>query len=293
MANPCEQVGSARVRGRVLGPDGKLLRDFSVAVLNSAPPHSRWAEAGTVVRDSLDGVFECGGLSEGERVVLVTAVEFANGVSQPFLAVAGKTTPCVEVHMSAGGSVAGCVLDAYNGAPVLGATVSALEEFDVAPLVPLPPLWPLARTDRNGRFLLERVSAGNHRLEIQARGYATVRMSDVNVEEDRPTEVPPWQLLAGATITGVARGANGPAANAEIILTPIDSWPHRRTRATDTGRYVIQNVLPGPYMLAGWRSSASTDPFDVIRDLRHSEIEISVADRAHLELDMDLGPARR
>ncbi len=288
------EVDSAQVRGRVLDPNGLPLADFVVAVRTNEPaPYPRWVQGGTVVRASSDGTFTCRSLYEGPRVVVVAAEGFAVSSSEPFQTVSGATTSDVIVHMSGGGSIAGRVLDKYTGEPIEGAGVCSLGEREIfGAFVPPRPVWAQAKTDSAGRFVLERVSPGAHRLQIEARGHATIVVSDVNVGEGDRTELPPQALLTGATINGSVHGPGELAAGAGIQLTPIDAVVDRTTRADASGRFTIENVLPGTYRLMAWRANAA-DPLAAVSDMMRSEIEVFVWDGARLELDLDLGTERR
>jgi len=81
-----------------------------------------------------------------------------------------------------------------------------------------------------------------------------------------------------------------------VQLAPIESdqsYDHRTVNADASGRFTLENVLPSTYRLSATRADLSDDPFEVIGDVRRSEIEIKVADRIRYELELDLAKEHR
>lgn len=303
---------SARVNGRVLDPSGRPLDRFLVLVhADETDLFSGTVVSRSTIHRSADGRFELGGLPEGVHVVETRAEGFAPSFSEPFRTVRDATTRDVVVRMTEGGSLAGLVLDAGSGLPIAGAEVFPLERYWLSVRtgagservrvfqwnVPLPLTRMVVRTDPSGRFRFAHMAPGQHRLRIQAKGYAFLVTDEVRVEEQVVTELPPQSVIVGATITGIVRGLKGKIEpGAHVQLAPAGSDPcsdHRSVRADATGRFTLANVAPSTYRLSATRAQPSDDPFEAIGDIRRSEIEISVADGGRHELDLDLGTELR
>jgi protocatechuate 3,4-dioxygenase beta subunit len=304
-------VESARVRGKVIDPAGRPVEECLVeAVSDEVSTFLGSVVARKTVHHSSAGTFELGGLPEGLLAVVVRADGFAPTTSEPFRTERASTTKDVVVRMTEGGSISGLVLDAESGSPISGAEVFPLEHFWFTVgtgagservrvqqwEVPVPLERQVARTNLAGRFVLDHMSAGPHRLRIQAAGFAAAVTGEMSVDERRTTEVRPQALVRGATITGVVYLDGRIDEGASVQLSAIDpdhTVDVRTARADAAGRFTFECVSPSNYRLSAVRANPGSDPFVAIGDVRLSEIEIQVADGSRHALELNIGGSHR
>jgi hypothetical protein len=142
------------------------------------------------------------------------------------------------------GTLTGVVTNAANSEPIVGAWVNAANMNS-------PRICQRARTDSTGSYSLS-LPVGTYHVEAGARGYSTLRVDSVLVGDFAPTV----QNFALATINfGSIAGTVFDTANVPIIGAWVEArmiqgnW-RGRARTDSTGQYLIQNVVPGRYILA-------------------------------------------
>jgi protocatechuate 3,4-dioxygenase beta subunit len=297
----------ASVMGRVVDATGQGLVNFTckVRAVNESSNAYGAVVATKAFTNAKNGQFEIPGVPEGDYIVEGIAAGYASSFSEPFTAVQGLVTSDVVVRMSKGGSLRGQVVDSYSGDPLPGAEIETKDNMWVegdffelfGELEPSALTKSRVRTDAQGRFEIAVMTPGDYQVQIKSRGYTPVYVNDVHVVDGQVTELPTQALSKGAVVQGVVHGLDGRvAAGAKVMLTPVDNnqlWSHRTSRADASGRYTIENAQPGTYKLAAARPDQNSgSPFDVVVDMRQSEIEITIDDGGQYEFDLFLSGAR-
>ncbi len=120
----------------------------------------------------------------------------------------------VPLYAQFSGRVTGSVVDA-SGASVPDAQVSLLLAGGQKPLL-------TTKTSNNGEYYFNSVRAANYDLTVQAKGFVTVKVSDVTVDAARETDVPLIKLQLASVIDTVEVKADRGGVelgNAEIAET--------------------------------------------------------------------------
>ena len=132
-------------------------------------------------------------------------------------------------------------------------------------------------TDDLGRFLLEPLAPGNYRLHARADGFLGTLAEPIALESaERIDDV---ELIVAATVTvrGQVRTVSGkPVPHARVNLNPQAralriGGPPPGGFADETGRYQIDDVVPGDYRLtvASPEYARNAAPLTITRSLEH------------------------
>ena len=210
LGNP---IAGVRVLPRARASSGRarsIHEDFEELAPALTDAQGRWQCAGMPAGIDLYGVSIAFTHPEYQRV------DLPNGQALETLR-SGKPTV-----LPRGLEVTGRVVDAA-GRPILGALVIPGKEFR-------GPVIPRATTDADGRFRLDRVSAGESVLTVQARGYAPA-LQEVVV---RPGLAPVvFRLAKGRAIRGRVVDAQGePLAGATVSPAAWHGYTTLQWRAT-------------------------------------------------------------
>ncbi|MEM7306059.1 MAG: carboxypeptidase-like regulatory domain-containing protein [Planctomycetota bacterium] len=291
------------VMGRVVDAStGRALSDFKVAVrmVNLSSTFVGRVAAAQNFRGANNGAFHVPGLAHGHYVVEVSAKGYANTRSERFTVNQGITVPDVMVQMTRGGRILGQVVDGYTAKPISGAVVATQDNNWVESpftnvfkgLVSRTTTEASARTDENGQFEFELLTPGAYQVTINHQKYTAQIMNDVQVFEGQEREIGVIKLFTGGQTSGTAFLADGSkAVGASVSLHPTDgSGRSYEARTNSEGHYRITNVAPGSYKLSLSRPDLrEANPFQVIVDMKQSEIEIAVADGGEYKHDLYLG----
>jgi protocatechuate 3,4-dioxygenase beta subunit len=290
------------VMGRVVdGSNGRALRNFHVSarMVNQTGTFVGRVAAQANVRGAENGSFHLRGLNPGTYVVQASAEGFADTRSDVFSVSQGLTVPEVLVQMSRGGTLTGVILDGYTGAPLVGAVVSTQENnwidspFTKAlgSLTSRTTTEAVARTDKDGSFELELLTPGDYQINVVHPDYTTSSMNDVRVFEGQEKPLGTLKLFQGARLIGqVFTGDGRRAVGATVSLHPTDGVLSRNyeARTNSEGMYSFKNLAPGSYTLSAARARQDGNPFGVIVDMKHSEVQISLVDQREYTYDLRL-----
>jgi protocatechuate 3,4-dioxygenase beta subunit len=183
--------------------------------------------------------------------------------------------------LAGGGGIAGQVLDAVTGTPVVGALVVARSEGGQSRQ---------ARTNERGAYALDDLRPGNYRVRAGgARGYepaefprpVPVRADELTAGIDfrlRRVENPDPGAIAGRIVD---RRTGQPVANARVMAF---GRPGRRAAHTDErGRYLVRDLRPGSYrVVAGARGYLRADfarPVDVRPGQQVDDVDFALVPR--------------
>ncbi len=246
-------VLGASIEGRVTDPDGAAVAGAEVAVDSGRQGFMmmrRGSSRQGQVETDAKGWFVVADLLPGQPVTLVVSKEGYG--SQVASAVQPPTEEPIAVVLRPAGRLVGRVVDAQEE-PIRGATVMAHPDRRDMTAVTLMrqrrPTW--ARTDADGRFLIENVEPGTLRVTADAKAYQNQVRSGVEVAagEDRELD---FVLETGAVVMGTLTTADGePVAQASISVTQQHEGAYSGTGGdaggqTDVeGRYRVEGVPTG------------------------------------------------
>lgn len=174
----------------------------------------------------------------------------------------------LAIGLPPGETLAGVVVD-ERGEPVPNARVEAMRE-DVA-----QPAW-LATADAEGRFEIDTLLTGSHRVQAGAEGYGTAVRAGIE-----PGELRLVIERAGIVAGRVLDPEGLPAEGAEVQIAGSGLWPARVTTSGDGGRFVLSGVPPGIYEVRARREGLVADP--------RRGIEVDPASRVFLTFHLEEG----
>jgi hypothetical protein len=268
---------TAKITGTVVSPDGVLPPNLQVNVIaHDTIPGVPFSGFGTARVDK-NGAFSSAGLPPGDYTVTVRVGAGARG--------AGPSAPASALFGATAVGVHGSDVDIRITLQP-GVTLSGQLHFDATTLKPpadlsqirvslnalrsrVPSLGvPPATADATGAFKFVGVTPGRYRLSVSLSGGWQMRSAIVDGRDmlDTPLEIRNDDVRGveirftdlSTEISGsLLDPAGEPAPEYFIILFPVDKayWtPQSRriqsTRPASDGRYRIQNLPPGEYLIA-------------------------------------------
>lgn len=231
--------------------------------------YERRRTEGYVVRADDFGRFVIRSLPNDRPLLLVaSAAGFATNRSAELDPPFSPDRPPVEIRLSAGGRVAGSVVDA-EGAPIPKATVLATPKVDL-PFLPDPAL-----TDAEGTFVLAGLPAGAYHVDAQLRGNyrETLAGLDVLVKAGHDTDVILRAGASGHRIAGVVVDANGvplngPAESLRVRASAVEVpggryQPAKECSVGEDGRFELTGLSAARFRVYPLSGSAG-DPYDPV-----------------------------
>ncbi len=224
-----KRMGSVRVQAT--GSDGRVLREFEVALRTETDSEDAHAFADLPVRRVRaggDGFATVDGLPPASRrwIVQVMAPGHAHGFSRPFSAGLDAPPAAVRVELDAGGRIAGTV-HAADGTPLADVGVQTLpavvgDEPDAMHAVfriPTRISEAFARSDARGAFRLQLLHPGTYVLRLQHPEHCTLVLEKIEVRRGETVELTDLRLLAGTTVAGTVRFAGVAPRHAKVTIS--------------------------------------------------------------------------
>ncbi len=297
-----EMSEQGTVMGRVVSADNRTpVTSFTASLHQYVPQSSTFGRAVNEQKfDSPDGTFAMKGVEAGLYGVKVEAPGCAATYSASFEVVQGLATTDVLVRMSSGGSITGKVVDAKTGEPIAGAAITTHDSTYsdnaftrmFANAMPRRTTSSKTRTDKDGVFEIALLSPELYQVQIKHPKFPDHVERNVRVTEGERTDLARIEVPQGGTVEGTVFDAAGnPLPGAVVQLIPMTQadFLNLETRTGTDGRYVIPNVLPGPYRLSATRPQNEENPFRIISDMRNSQIEMTVIGGQKHANDLTLG----
>jgi protocatechuate 3,4-dioxygenase beta subunit len=272
------------IRGVVVDAEGEPLAN---AAVHAAPDlRARMGQRATTVgRGRLiaiaddEGNFSMKGLRPGRYALRAVGADEAGvdpGTREPTHAATGQAD--VVVRRLRGGAITGRVVGA-DGGPALDYRL----RVDTGPVV--------AVRDREGRFLVEAVAAGQHVVTIDGRGIGGFVLDDVAVRESAKTDVGELRDDGGRRLRGrVVDDRGAPVADAHVFAGgSIDAMPSGgievRTRAGDLtedtarterdGTFEIVGLPPGPLVVVATHATLGRSAGERV-EADHTEVSLAL-----------------
>lgn len=264
-AAPSEAPDETIVLRPLVRTHGKVLDENDVALADATLHLSVGSEGGSfhrigpelppIVTSGKGGEFSFSGVAEGQRFDLVAGKEgyLSTRASGQGVAEAEEPPPLV-VRLSRAGLIEGTVLG--DGKPIAYARLRA-EPIDLPPK-PGDLNWqPLARSDAEGAYTIDRLWPGRYRLVAESRGFRNWQSDtfELRAGERKRIDV---ELLEAALLAGKVLLPSGePVEDAWLSLAAnsTDRPTSQTEMPTDAlGQYRIESAEPG----AGWLTVISS-----------------------------------
>jgi len=193
-----------------------------------------------------DGTYLFNNLSTGYYLVSAVKQNYNLGTYPESVYVNGAPVTGINIALAPIilGTLTGVVTNAANSEPIIGAWVNAAS-------ITSPRICQRARTDSTGAYTIS-LPVGTYHVEAGARGYSTARVDSVLIGDFAPT-VRNFALAAinfGSIAGTVYDTANVPIIGAWVEARMIQGNWRGRAHTDSTGQYLMQNVVPGTYILA-------------------------------------------
>ena len=211
----------------------------------------------SVVCDA-DGNFEMKAVEAGTYDLVATMHGCAESAPARLTCSAGETLDGIEIVLPPGVSVAGRVVERATGAGVPGAVLwvakseSMFGNFAASDYTGGAPEAPAgtvsAKSDSDGKFVLEGITPGKVTIEVRAADHASLSLTGI--------AAPSTDLLvtvsAGGTVEGRVTGGPeaAPVADAQVMITRgMMGQGMRQTRTDADGNFRIDRLSPGSWNL--------------------------------------------
>jgi len=229
------------VHGRVVDVNRRPVRGAEVRLYQTSvrrPTHERGEELQSTTTD-LDGKYRFADVEPGTGyIVEATLQSFAPATLAGITVHAEEPTKIRDLRMVTGATIRGTVLDA-NGLPIAGARVLAVVQKVLGTNIFDTP-GDHATTDGSGYYEIRHVPPGVRTVYAGARGYGTVAVPDVTLEDQVDVENVDFRLPEGGRITGYVYEVDTsvPIEGARINAVPVKRTdPTRASTRTDANGF--------------------------------------------------------
>ncbi len=238
---------AARIEGRVVRKsDGGPIE--GIAVVCRLVSRTAWEQNEVTVEGS---TFVIDGVGAGKHVVTARAKGFAPGESAEIDVAAEQVVTDIVIELTPGGGLHGTVISSKSRQPIAGAAIVRLTKIGMMD-IDADALTKSAvgdcKTDADGRFTMENLPPGRHRIRVSHEEYASVTRT-VEIAEGRDTNEE-FLLGDGARIHGVVTGYGGhPRAGLMVYVTSATWSDPRKTQTDAEGKYEVKGLPAGTYMV--------------------------------------------
>lgn len=246
-----------RLRVQVRSPAGAVLSRFAATLdLRYENYGYRPPDFVEVETKDPDGWHLIENLKAGPYDLYATAKSYAVGLVTTEI-VAGETRE-VSVTLPLGFPLEGRVVAKKDGAPIANAIVYSEKDLisstvDTDKVEGYRPMARATRTDERGRFRLEDLTEGIHRIAAVHKDFAEEGLEAVTVGKDSASADIVIRLPVGATLTGHSYAPDGSPVEGDMVMALGHLAPARvmkkkapRMAYTDAaGWYRIDRITPG------------------------------------------------
>ena len=197
-----------------------------------------------------DGSFTISDLTPGTMMLIV------NKQDSFIQEMRSVTAPAkdVVIELPAGGRISGHVVDKTSHQPVTSFMAGVTTERGGGGMVMMMPPMQKQFTSDDGTFVLEGIKPGSTQVVVDAPGYSTARVPNIEVEDGKTAPEVEVDVETGAKLTGHVTGPDGsPVSGVSVTLDPIAGGgrvmrfdSNNSTTATDpNGDYTLDSLEPG------------------------------------------------
>jgi len=208
--------------------------------------------------------------------------DYAEGSTNP-ISVSDKPVENVLIKLGNGGTVRGIVVTP-DDQPVAGARVQGNAPVASASLRRRSSGRKEAFTDSNGKFVMDKVPAGEFNVSATSENYSPSASKMVRVVEGQETEEVRLVLSASHFIEGTVKNENGdPVVGARVFAMEKGGGGRRYdTYSEPEGRFRISNIPKGKFGLNATKGNAASQSVEVPQDT--SSVELILKEREYATL---------
>ncbi len=202
-----------------------------------------------------DGSFTISDLTPGQMMLSINKQEsFIQEIRQ-------VTAPARDllIDLPAGGRITGHVVDKSSHQPVTSFQAGVTTSRSGGGMMMMMPPMQKQFTSDDGSFVLEGIKSGPTQVVVNAPGYTTARVANIEVEDGKTTPDVEVDVETGSKLTGRVTAADGtPLAGVAVGNNPMGGGGGRVMRfdatsngaTTDpSGQYSIDSLEPGEMTL--------------------------------------------
>ncbi|MEA2236980.1 MAG: large repetitive protein [Thermoanaerobaculia bacterium] len=198
-----------------------------------------------------DGAFRISDLTPGQMMLIAAKQDSFIQEMRPITAPAQD----VIIDLPSGGRITGRVVDKSSHQPVTSFMAGVTTSRSGGGMVMMMPPMQRQFTSDDGTFVLEGIKPGSTQVVVNAPGYTTARVANIEVEDGKTTADIEVGVETGAKLTGRITGPDGsPVAGVSVREDQMAAGASRVMRfdATETsgtsdpnGDYSIDTLEPG------------------------------------------------
>jgi len=197
-----------------------------------------------------DGTFTVSDLTPGQMMLNVTKQDSFIQENRPVTAPSRD----VLIDLPAGGRITGHVIDKNSHQPVTSFQAGVTTSRSGGGMVMMMPPMQKQFTSDDGSFVLEGIKPGPTQVVVNAPGYTTARVPNIEVEDGKTAPDVEVDVTTGSKLTGRVTGPDGsPIAGVAVRSDPIANGGRvMRFDGTDNGattdpggEYSIDSLDPG------------------------------------------------
>ncbi len=240
--------------------------------------------------ESEDGTFLMGGLREGDWTFTAVAEGYPRS-AEVSLKLPSEERLALVINKPV--RLAGLVVDP-DGRPVAGAEVGKeLEGAEVFEAMQGRGDWPVAKTDAEGKFVLEELTPGAGSVVAKKDGFAPSEPVAYELVEGEAKNDLRLVMRRGATLTGEVFGADGKPSGGCVIVIQMPTMQERRiTNAASDGTFIEHGMTPGTWQVQAFpginslqnESGEAIEQKTLLAALKMSTVELVDETEAHVVL---------
>jgi protocatechuate 3,4-dioxygenase beta subunit len=198
-----------------------------------------------------DGAFRIADLTPGQMMLIAAKQDSFIQEMRPVTA----PSKDIVIELPSGGRITGRVLDKNSHEPVTSFLAGVTTSRSGGGMVMMMPPMQKQFTSDDGTFVLEGIKPGSTQVVVNAPGYTTARVPNIEVEDGKTVPDVEVDVETGAKLTGHVTGPDGsPVAGVSVREDQMAGGGGRVMRfdATDTGGttdpngdYTIDTLEPG------------------------------------------------
>ncbi|MED5329737.1 MAG: carboxypeptidase-like regulatory domain-containing protein [Planctomycetota bacterium] len=251
-----KQQGS--IEGQVLDGQGEPVPQFDLLVRRATTKTGFAVPEGTYqrVRDT-EGLFQAENLNPGHYTFEIWAPGYALTASEPVKLKPSQRLGGLVVTLDRAASMVGRVVDDL-GSPIPGAAISLHPNHEpevefLRGTVGSPAWLKETRTDLEGAFELNDLTAMSFQVQVDSPGHAVVRINDIMTAPGKQTDVGRIEVPRAASLQGVALDVAGnPVPDVIVHLGSFLTRTSRQGRSNSRGEFIFDRVMPGRYTLSSY-----------------------------------------
>jgi hypothetical protein len=255
------------IAGRAVDDTGKPVPVFTVRA-SPAEQSDFWPMQRGVISQyfrNKSGEFTLDGLHDGEWNVSASGKGYSNSETRR-LTLPGDDA-AIDLVLPRPATISGVIVDP-SGHPV-GKAVAHAAKTDGNVLVEALNELKRFKADKDGRFELKDLPVGRVKLSATAEGWADSEEILMDLHAADVLADVKLSLRAGGTIEGKVLGSGGqpdPRRPIELEWAQTRFEPLRRVVSDDSGRFQIEHVLAGRYVLTAQRGEHGSEGDDASSD---------------------------